>query len=247
MLSAPHASHAPSHPLFAPLGPPADPAANAHDLSPSQLALRDGGYFIGVLPEGKRVLALLDRKRAYASRMLRIAARWEGEPAAFGSAYNFDISDTVTAGHGETGGSLEYLVFTGALLQSAALFGLRPIAAYGDPKMDALFVDSDRVRSVGRRARARARGCCVPPSCAAAAAASAAAPKRPALARAHRRQPSHRAPARAERGDQALQAALRGCAPIAGGGVRRQRSLCVPEGRQRRAHLPAAAPPHCAG
>ena len=119
-----------------------------------------------MLPEGKRVLALLDRKRAYASRMLRIAARWEGEPAAFGSAYNFDISDTVTAGHGETGGSLEYLVFTSALLQSAALFGLRPIAAYGDPKMDALFVDSDRVRCrclCLSRARGGRRAPCIAP------------------------------------------------------------------------------------
>ena len=79
-----------------------------------------GGYFFGTVPDGKRVLAALNRQRQLASPMLtlaaqtfcedggcakarrrpgdRCAAHGEPAPAAFGSAYTCAIGDTVTAG-----------------------------------------------------------------------------------------------------------------------------------------------------
>lgn len=79
-----------------------------------------GGYFFGTVPDGKRVLAALNRQRQLDSPMLSLsaqtfcedagcarqrrqptdkcAAHGQAAPAPFGSAYTCAIGDTVTAG-----------------------------------------------------------------------------------------------------------------------------------------------------
>lgn len=81
-----------------------------------------GGYFFGTVPDGKRVLAALNRERALERPMLTLTAQTFCEAAAcersrarptdkceahraakpqvFGSAYTCAIADSVTAGEG---------------------------------------------------------------------------------------------------------------------------------------------------
>lgn len=68
--------------------------------------LRDGGYFIGTVPDGKRVNACVRHGSTYEAPMLHIQAHWQGMPQCFGSAYTCAIGDTVTSGglNGEVGG-----------------------------------------------------------------------------------------------------------------------------------------------
>lgn len=90
--------------------------------------LSDGGYFIGTVPDGKRILKLLDRKDVYESPYLRIVRRFQGEPRGpFGNAIEFSLVGTVTEG-----GAPEYLAFFTPFKELAARHGLVPVVDYHD-------------------------------------------------------------------------------------------------------------------
>lgn len=88
--------------------------------------LKRGGVFLGTVPDGKRVLSLV-QKGPYESPYLRVTPHWKGPPQTFGCAYQCEITDTVTDGNG---GVLEYLVFFTAFKAIAANVGLVPITDY---------------------------------------------------------------------------------------------------------------------
>eukprot|EP00879_Flechtneria_rotunda_P004748 GHRR01005017.1.p1 GENE.GHRR01005017.1~~GHRR01005017.1.p1 ORF type:complete len:690 (+),score=302.69 GHRR01005017.1:350-2419(+) len=111
--------------------------------------IKPGGYFIGCLPDGKRVKAHLKAEGHLQMPHLVLRQLWEGKDAPFGSAYIMEIPDTVVEGHeGLTQGSHEYLVFEKVLLQVAKLSGLHPVLNYGDPGLDALFEEGDMDKPV---------------------------------------------------------------------------------------------------
>lgn len=112
-------------------------------LSNVALNLKEGGYFIGTVPDGKRINECIRGGRLFESPMLRIEARWAGTPATFGSAYVCAIGDTVTGGEKGTEGSLEYLVYRNVLQGVAAQYGLKPVLAYGAPELEGLFDPGD--------------------------------------------------------------------------------------------------------
>lgn len=105
--------------------------------------LRTGGYFIGTVPDGKRINACIRNSHVYSSPLLRIEARWTGAPSTFGSPYVCAIGDTVTGGEQGTEGSLEYLVYQNVLIAVAAQCGLKPVLSYDDPELEALFEPAD--------------------------------------------------------------------------------------------------------
>jgi mRNA (guanine-N7-)-methyltransferase len=94
--------------------------------------LQDGGYFIGTVPDGRRVNECIKGGKIFDHPMLRIEARWEGPPKSFGSPYICAIGDTVTGGDKGTEGSLEYLVYTSTLVAVAGMYGLKPVLEYDD-------------------------------------------------------------------------------------------------------------------
>ena len=106
--------------------------------------LKDGGYFVGTVPDGKRINQCIRSAKTFNSPMLKIEARWEGAPSTFGSAYVCAIGDTVTGGEKGTEGSLEYLVYRNVLQGVAAQVGLKPVLDYGDPEMEAMFDPGDK-------------------------------------------------------------------------------------------------------
>lgn len=91
--------------------------------------LREGGYFVGTVPDGKRILKILDRKDAYENAYMRIVKRFQGEPRSpFGNAIEFSLAGTVTEG-----GAPEYLAFFTPLKELAAKHGLVPVFDYDGP------------------------------------------------------------------------------------------------------------------
>lgn len=92
-----------------------------HVLRNVSASLKPGGYFIGTVPDGDRVV------RAVSGPMLRVQRLWSGATRPFGCAYLCDIANTVTSG-----GSIEYLVNEDALISVAARHGLRPVLSYGE-------------------------------------------------------------------------------------------------------------------
>ncbi len=111
-----------------------------HNVS---INLKDGGYFIGTVPDGKRINECIKSSKMYNSPMLKIEARWEGSPSTFGSAYVCAIGDTVTGGEKGTEGSLEYLVYRNVLQGVAARFGLKPVLQYNDEELEGMFDAED--------------------------------------------------------------------------------------------------------
>jgi mRNA (guanine-N7-)-methyltransferase len=105
--------------------------------------LKPGGFFVGTVPDGKRVNECIRVAKSFDSPMLRIQPRWAGAPAAFGSPYLCAIGDTVTGSEKDTEGSLEYLVYGSVLAGVAAQHGLRPVLNYQDPAMEGLFDPGD--------------------------------------------------------------------------------------------------------
>ncbi|MEW5310554.1 MAG: hypothetical protein WDW38_002342 [Sanguina aurantia] len=105
--------------------------------------LKNGGFFINTIPDGKRVLFNLKDRAAYDSPCLKLEKRWHGPVTSFGCEYVFSIKSTVTEGDDESDGSLEYLVFTSALTAVAARHGLYPVAEYNDPHFEDLFEPGD--------------------------------------------------------------------------------------------------------
>lgn len=126
--------------------------------------LKDGGYFFGTVPDGKRVLSALNRRTHLDCPMLSLSAQTfceddacakrrsrptdkcavhgQAAPAAFGSAYTCAIGDTVTAGHGDSQGSFEYLVYESVLKGVAKSVGLEPVNNYG-MELDRFFDQAD--------------------------------------------------------------------------------------------------------
>jgi hypothetical protein len=90
-------------------------------LSTVAANLKRGGYFFGIVPDGKRIneyLLFCGHDESF-----RVTAQWTGPPRAFGSAYSFEIADTVTEG----GGLLEFLVYENVLCKMAKTVGLEPV------------------------------------------------------------------------------------------------------------------------
>lgn len=108
--------------------------------------LLPGGYFIGTVPDGKRINECIRSSRVYESPMLRIEARWAGAPATFGSPYLCSIGDTVTGDERGTEGSLEYLVYQNVLVGVASQCGLEPVLDYEDLDLEAHFDPQDKQR-----------------------------------------------------------------------------------------------------
>jgi len=109
-------------------------------------ALNDGGYFFGAIASGLGVLALLDRRDAYESPLLRVRRTWAGDHTSyntFGSGYTFALGDTITNADVSSGevvddGAEEYLVFFGAFAGLAAKHGLFPDMSFPwDPEIGA--------------------------------------------------------------------------------------------------------------
>ena len=114
-----------------------------HNVS---INLKEGGYFIGTVPDAKRINECIFRskKSVFDSPMLRIEARWQGTAGAFGSAYVCAIGDTVTGGEFGTEGSREYLVYSTVLQNMAAQFGLKPVVDYKNSDLEEMFDKEDK-------------------------------------------------------------------------------------------------------
>jgi mRNA (guanine-N7-)-methyltransferase len=88
--------------------------------------LRVGGTFFGVVPDGKCVNEYLISGKSAA--FFTITPGWTGLPQAFGSAYSFEIIDTVTASTQDV--VKEYLVYENVLCALAETIGLHPIQPF---------------------------------------------------------------------------------------------------------------------
>ena len=88
--------------------------------------LKAGGIFFGIVPEGKKILALLNQKQSFSSDFLNVESQFNVlEPNCFGSKYLFSMNDTVTEHK-----SPEFLVFSSTFLAIASKFNLQPIIDY---------------------------------------------------------------------------------------------------------------------
>jgi len=91
--------------------------------------LREGGYFVGTVPDGKRILKFLNKRDVHESPYLRVTRRFQGEPKGpFGNAIDFSLIGTVTEG-----GAPEYLAFFTPFKELAAKHGLLPVVDYDGP------------------------------------------------------------------------------------------------------------------
>eukprot|EP01026_Neomeris_dumetosa_P078147 TRINITY_DN84410_c0_g1_i1.p1 TRINITY_DN84410_c0_g1~~TRINITY_DN84410_c0_g1_i1.p1 ORF type:complete len:535 (-),score=75.56 TRINITY_DN84410_c0_g1_i1:227-1831(-) len=103
------------------------------------LNLKEGGYFIGTVPDGRRVLEKLAGQTELYSDMLTIKSHWgDKEADAFGSGYSCAIRDTVTEDIDGNIGSHEYLVFNSVLEGLARQYNLVPIHDYDDADLQRL-------------------------------------------------------------------------------------------------------------
>jgi mRNA (guanine-N7-)-methyltransferase len=94
-----------------------------HVLQNIASVLKPGGFFVGTVPDGARVRQAV--RETWGGPMLRIQPLWSGPHRPCGSAYLCDIADTVVAG-----GSIEYLVDEGTLIETARSVGLEPVTSY---------------------------------------------------------------------------------------------------------------------
>ena len=86
-------------------------------------SLEVGGVFLGVFPDGRRVLEAAATGAGGPS--MRIEVDDDDDDGEFGREVSFEIPDTVIEG-----GSREFLVFPETLVRLAAEHGLEPIAEY---------------------------------------------------------------------------------------------------------------------
>mmetsp|Transcript_15529 Transcript_15529/g.23452 ORF Transcript_15529/g.23452 Transcript_15529/m.23452 type:complete len:334 (-) Transcript_15529:73-1074(-) len=122
-------------------------------------ALRPGGLAVLIFPDGERVQDLVSQgedftKGEFSNGFMTIRKRWIS-PKPYGSAYEFEILDTITefteSRNGTTGNvedrPLEYLVDFQVLRTIAKKFGLEPRHKFVDRRLDHLFeiveIDSD--------------------------------------------------------------------------------------------------------
>lgn len=92
--------------------------------------LKDGGYFLGCVPDGKRIAGLLRNRATFTSPYLTVTRHWSGPMRTFGCGYTFALQDTVTQGNDVSSGSYEFLVFFKAFTLIAARHGMHPIVDY---------------------------------------------------------------------------------------------------------------------
>ena len=70
-------------------------------MKPTEVPARAGGYFFGTLASGRRVQDIMWKSGQWPKLrlpLLALDARWVGDAAPFGCAYNCAIGDTVTQG-----------------------------------------------------------------------------------------------------------------------------------------------------
>lgn len=105
--------------------------------------LRPGGYFFGTMPDGQRVLELLDGRPEFTNSFLKLAQRWEGVRKPIGSLYAFGIKNTVTEDVGEAE-NLEYLAMLDSFLPAMAKrHGLHVVTELQAPGLEALLDEQD--------------------------------------------------------------------------------------------------------
>lgn len=92
--------------------------------------LREGGYFIGIVPDARQVLERI-KYGPFDNGVMRVEALWQGKPQCFGSAYTCSILDTVT----QRSCVPEFLVYDNVLCALAAQHGLVPVPIH-HPKFD---------------------------------------------------------------------------------------------------------------
>jgi len=109
-------------------------------LRNASAALADRGFFFGTCPDGKAVMAGVQKGGGQSLHlpMLRLTRMWEGkEPQPFGSKYTCHIADTVVEGHeGITEGSVEYLVFFSVMRSVARQYDLFPVEQHWGKELD---------------------------------------------------------------------------------------------------------------
>ena len=102
-------------------------------LKTVSINLREGGIFMGCLPDGLRIKELVEQSDIFKNSMLTIKKKWRGKEQPFGSTYTFAIADTVTAAHDteDDEGSEEYLAMLNTMLEMLARKeGLELIKSY---------------------------------------------------------------------------------------------------------------------
>uniref|UniRef100_A0A7S3VKL6 mRNA (guanine-N(7))-methyltransferase n=1 Tax=Dunaliella tertiolecta TaxID=3047 RepID=A0A7S3VKL6_DUNTE len=111
--------------------------------------LAPGGYFIGTIPDAKRVLWHMGDAGRMNSPMLKLQKDWKGSgpfpsqevpwPSPFGHRFYFAVTDTVTAGtEGSAEGSMEFLAFQSPIIRIAAHYGMVAVLDYDSPGLDRL-------------------------------------------------------------------------------------------------------------
>lgn len=84
--------------------------------------LKDGGVFVGIVPDACQVLERI-KYGPFDNGVMQVTARWPDKPQCFGSAYTCSILGTVT----QQSSVPEYLVYENVLSAVAAQFGLDPV------------------------------------------------------------------------------------------------------------------------
>lgn len=96
-------------------------------LQTVQHNIEPGGYFVGTVPDGKRIMDLLaNAKGKYKDDHLTLEALYDSTNSnnVFGKAYIFALDDTVTSDARGTAGSIEYIVNMNYLKLVAAEYDL---------------------------------------------------------------------------------------------------------------------------
>jgi mRNA (guanine-N7-)-methyltransferase len=90
-----------------------------------------GGYFIGTCANGKSITDLLGKEKTYTNNLLNITKKFNAEKPRnpFGNAYSFNLNDEFDGANyfNSMGESIEYLVNTDTLVETAGRYDLKPV------------------------------------------------------------------------------------------------------------------------
>ncbi len=89
------------------------------------------GIFFGCVPDGKKILSLLNGNSKYENEILKIEANFK-EKNCFGSQYSFQLKDSILSDFQ----SKEYLVFENVMIKIAQKHGLIAITNYTFPNIE---------------------------------------------------------------------------------------------------------------